>query len=180
MKAMILHGSGGCTKGHFWYASVAEGLRRAGIEVVLENMPDADLARRKYWIPFVTEKLLHEKRRILIGHSSGTVAALRFVEEHTADVVALVAAYHTDLGIEAERVSGYFDEPWDWDRIRENTGKILIFASTDDPFIPIEEPRFVRDRLCAEYIEFENKEHFCGSSFPELADAVIRAASDHA
>lgn len=172
MKAIILPGNGGCTPHHFWYASVAEELRKLGIEVVLENMPDAVLARREFWVPFIEEKLRNDDRRILIGHSSGTVAALRYLEENKADLAVLIAVYHTDLGIEEERVSGYFDDPWQWKQIRANSKKISIFSSTDDPFIPIAEPRFVRDRLSAEYIEYDNRGHFSDSIFPELVDAV--------
>lgn len=49
-----------------------------------------------------------------MGHSSGAVAALRILETTKVLGVALVAAYHTDLGDETEKESGYFDAPWQW------------------------------------------------------------------
>jgi predicted alpha/beta hydrolase family esterase len=43
-----------------------------------------------------------------------------------------------------------------------------IFASTDDPYIPIKEPRYIRDKLGSFYFEFDNQGHFGGQSKPKL------------
>ena len=50
--------------------------------------------------------------------SSGAVAALRFAETHKVYAIILVGAYISDLGDETERVSGYFNRPWQWSAIR--------------------------------------------------------------
>jgi predicted alpha/beta hydrolase family esterase len=80
------------------------------------------------------------------------------------------------LDNQGERLSGYFDEPWHWDAIKRNQRWIIQFASTDDPWIPIEEPRFVRDRLHSEYHEYRDQGHFGSDrekeTFPELIDAL--------
>ena len=84
----------------------------------------------------------------------------------------LIGAMHTDLGIETERLSGYFDTPWDWQAIRNHQQWVVQFASTDDPWIPIEEQRFVHEQLNSQYYEFTNQGHFGGDyykkEFPEL------------
>ena len=40
----------------------------------------------------------------------------------------LVGAYHTDLGMEKEILSGYFNRPWNWENIKENQKWISLFA----------------------------------------------------
>lgn len=74
---------------------------------------------------------------IVFGASSVALAVLKFAEEHKIGVSILVGTYDTDLGYEDERMSGYFDSPWNWDKIKANHGWTAVFASTDDPCIPI-------------------------------------------
>ena len=54
----------------------------------------------------------------------------------TISGIILVSAYTSDLGDDLEKKSGYFNRPWQWDKIKENTEFIVQFASTDDPFLP--------------------------------------------
>jgi hypothetical protein len=87
-----------------------------------------------------------------------------------------VGAYVTDLGIESEKTSGYFNRPWNWTAIKNNQEFIIQFASTDDPWIPIEEPRIVHNQLNTQYYESTDQGHFGGdyhkSAFPELVNVL--------
>ncbi len=87
---------------------------------------------------------------------------MKFAEENRILGSVLVGAYHSDLGIENEKLSGYFDAPWDWESIRKNQEWIIQFASTDDPWIPIAEARYVSEHLKTEYYEFSDRGHFGG------------------
>lgn len=78
---------------------------------------------------------------------------MRYAETNHIFGSVLVSAYHTDLGIRSERMSGYFDDPWDWQAIEDNQHWVAQFASTDDPFIPIEEARYVHEQLDSDYHE---------------------------
>jgi len=86
--------------------------------------------------------------------------------------VILVGTYYTDLDDELEKKSGYFDEPWKWEEIMNNAEKIVIFASQDDPYISISEPRFMKEKLGAEYHEYESRGHFDEKEFPELISVL--------
>ncbi|MFO8016830.1 MAG: alpha/beta hydrolase [Candidatus Woesearchaeota archaeon] len=174
MKAVILPGNNNCRITSNWYLSVKDGLEKQGMEVIAEDMPDPKLARKEYWLPFIKEKLGGDEDAVLIGHSSGAIAIMKFLEENKCGVAVLVGAYYTDLGDELERKSGYFDEPWDWEAIRKNAGRIVIFASQDDPYIGISEPRFMKDKLDAEYHEFEDRGHFEDREMPELMEVLGR------
>jgi len=180
MKAMIVPGNNNSLITSNWYQYVKKELEKLGLEVIAENMPDPKLARKEIWIPFIREKLNGENS-ILIGHSSGATAAMRYLEENKCRFVILVACYYSDLNDELERKSGYFDEPWKWDKIRNNSEKIVIFASKDDPLIPISEPRLVKEKLGAEYHEFKDEGHFgmgTKKEFPEIIDVVRKMIED--
>lgn len=82
-----------------------EGVR----EVRLENMPDPWQARESVWLPFMRETLQCDAGTIIVGHSSGAEAAMRFAEKYPVKGLVLVSACVTDLGDENERLSGYYN-----------------------------------------------------------------------
>ena len=110
---VLIHGNGGCTAGDFWLPWVERELTALGLEVVNRTFPDNVKARARYWLPFL-EELGADERTILVGHSSGAVAALRFAETHRVRGSVLVSVCHTDLGDAGERDSGYYVAPWQW------------------------------------------------------------------
>jgi hypothetical protein len=176
MQAIIIPGNGNTDISENWFPYIKGKLEKLGIEVIAKNMPDPDLARRLYWIPFIENELRKEKNPILIGHSSGAVAILRYLENHKALGAVIVGACYTDLGDEKEKISGYFDDEWQWDKIRKNVKWIVQFASTNDPYIPIKEARFIHDKTKSEYHEYNDQGHF-GSDvgkkeFPEIVEII--------
>lgn len=179
MKAVIIPGNDNSLITSNWYQYTKSELEKLGLEVTAKNMPDPKLARKTIWIPFIKEKIFNDENAILIGHSSGAATILRFLEENKCKLAIIVGAYHSDLGDELEKKSGYFDEPWKWNQIKNNAEKIVIFASQDDPYIPISEPRFIREKVDAEYHEYKDEGHFGSdvnkTEFPELVEVVKKA-----
>lgn len=175
IKVILIHGNGKSTPNDNWLPYVKSELEKLGIKVIAKQFPDAELAREIFWIPFLKNELRADENTILIGHSSGAVATLRFAEKNKLLGSVIVGAMYTDLGIENEKISGYFDREWDWKAIKNNQKWIIQFASTDDPWIPIKEPRFIHKKLDTEYYEFNMQGHFGGDyykpDFPELIDA---------
>lgn len=172
IKAIIVPGNGGDKPGNKWFPYVERELGKLGIAVTNVEFPDSVLARSQYWLPFL-EKLGADENTILIGHSSGAIAAMRYAENHRILGSVLVSTYFSDLGAESEKISGYFDELWNWATIKANQKWIIQFASTDDRSVPIAEQRFVRDQLGSTYVEFTDRGHFGRiKEFPELVEAI--------
>lgn len=176
IKVIFLHGNGNSTPQDNWFPYLKIELEKCGLTVVDRQFPDADLARTYYWLPFLKNELQADEHSILVGHSSGAVAAMRFAEENKIMGSVLVGAYHTHLEMEKEKASGYFDLPWQWNAIKNNQQWIIQFASTDDPWIPIDEPRFIHKQLKSEYYEYNDQGHFGGDShkktFPKLVATI--------
>lgn len=175
IKAIFIHGNGGGTSKDNWFPYLKTELKKLGITVINKDFPDNKIAREKYWLPFI-KKLGANKSTILIGHSSGAVAAMRFAEKNKILGSVLVGTYYTDVGNDNEKKSGYFNHPWDWEVIKNNQKWILQFNSTNDPWIPIEEARFVNKKLKTKYFEFTDQGHFgrdyYKETFPELVQAI--------
>lgn len=177
IKIIFVPGNGGCSTQDNWFPGVKTELEKHDLEVIAATFPDPILAREQYWLPFLRAELKADKDTVLIGHSSGAIAAMRFAEKYELLGSVLVGAYHTHLNIETEKQSGYFDRPWDFDKVKANQKWISLFASSDDPWIPIEEPRYLHEQLDCEYHEYKNQGHFGGdyykSTFPELCLSVL-------
>lgn len=173
IKAIIIPGNGGDRPEDKWFPYVTRELEKIGIPTVNTKWPDSLLARKKHWFPFL-KKLGADEDTILIGHSSGAVAAMCWAEENKILGSVLVSAYDTDLGVVSEKLSGYFNKPWAWDKIKNNQQWIIQFASTDDPYFPIDIPRSVHEKLDTEYHELTDHGHFGNKEFPELIRAVTK------
>jgi predicted alpha/beta hydrolase family esterase len=170
-KVILIHGNGGSNSNSVWLPYAERELSALGLEVINRSFPDPDKARSSIWLPFI-EELGADEQTILIGHSSGAVAAMRYAESHSILGSVLVSACYTDLGEASERVSGYYDAPWDWAAIKSNQRWILQFASPDDPYIPVTEPRFIQKQLGSKYFELPGRGHFQDATLPELIKAV--------
>jgi len=137
-------------------------------ENIFETFPDSILARRNYWLAFLQDKVKADERSILVGHSSGAVAAMRYAEDHRLLGSVLIAPSYTDLGDDFEKQSGYFDKTWKWEKIKKNQDFISLFYSEDDPHIPQKEFRFIENKLKPEVFKFKDRGHFMDKTFPEL------------
>lgn len=174
MKAILIHGNGGCTAGDIWLPWLERELHGIGVDVINQTFPDNVKARASVWLPHL-ELLDADEDTILVGHSSGAVAAMRYAETHRLLGSVLVGVCHTDLGDAFERASGYYTAPWQWDTIRGNQRFIGIFNSADDPLIPIAEARFVAAKLKCSFFEFADRGHFIDRrDFPEALEFIQR------
>ena len=162
-RAIILPGNG-CTpvEDCNWYSWMQAQLTRSGkfSEVVLRDMPDPYEAKEEIWIPFIKSEMKVDENTIVIGHSSGAVAAMRLLEHTAALGCVLVSTCHTDLGCESERISNYYSRPWQWDKIKSNASWILQYHSEDDYLIPIGEADYVAENIESEYTRYPNRSHF--------------------
>ena len=150
-RVIIVPGNG-CTpvQQSNWYSYLENRLSQSGLfsAVILKDMPDPIEAKEHIWIPYIIDVLGADQNTILIGHSSGAVAAMRLLEKQKLFGCVLVSACHTDLGCESERISNYYSRPWEWNLIRSNSSNFLLqYHSIDDPFIPPSEADHVARML---------------------------------
>lgn len=175
-NVILVHGNGGGTADGLWFPWVKQQLENVGIPTIAKTMPDNMIARESKWIPFLKDVLNANEHSIIVGHSSGAVAAMRFAETNKLLGSVLIGACYTDLGDKTEKLSGYYSRPWLWDKIKANQQWIVQFASTDDPWIPIEEARHIHQQLETDYHEYTDRGHFGGdyekTEFPELVETI--------
>lgn len=170
-----------------WYSWLANSLVPLfpSFDIILKDMPDPNKARETYWLPFIDSNIKGYSKVYLIGHSSGSVALMRYLERRYIDGVILVSGCVSDLGYESERISGYYPQQmdgsvreWRWDLMRKNSGWIMHVGSQGDEFIPVEEMREIKEKLNLDskhYIEYDKEKgygHFMRKKFPELLEIL--------
>jgi len=172
-----------------WYKWLANELQTRytddSVTIICETMPDPIICSESLWMPFILEKLEPFEIKIVVGHSSGALAAMRLAESEDIFKTYLVSPALSDGGCENERASGYYPDqmdgstrPWDWTKMLEHTS-FIVYAGEDDHLIPIKEMREVAGKLNltegVDYIEFrksKSRGHFLRSTFPELLEEI--------
>lgn len=64
---------------------------------ILQTFPDPYDAHEDIWIRFMEDDIEIGELDVVIGHSSGAAAIMRYVETRKVKGVVLVSAYHSDL-----------------------------------------------------------------------------------
>lgn len=174
-----------------WYGTLHQQLRERNIPCICRDFPDPYAARRSVWIPHIHS--LAESTTdnggggdadnvVLVGHSSGAQAALRYAEIHPCRAAVLVAAAYSDLGDPSERASGYYplsdtQNLYDFASMKKNCPVWYQFHSDNDPFIPLPEAEQIRDGLGLveddTYIVLPGRSHFF-EPFDELLKVIER------
>lgn len=170
-RVIIVHGWGGSPQSDFlpW---AKEELERKGYEVITPSMPDTDNPKIETWVPYLAQ-VMGEVREddILVGHSMGCQAILRFLEglpkDRKVGKVILVAGfgpYLKGLTKEEQQIA----QPWldvslDLDKVSTKANSFTAIFSDNDPFVPLEENRKVfEEKLGAKIIVEHGKGHLSG------------------
>lgn len=169
-RIIYIHGNRTMHWATAWTPWLRDELRNLGFATEFQTFPDSIAARREYWLAFLRDHLRAGPDDVLLGWSSGAVAAIRYAEREKIRGSVLVCPY-TGLDDELERGSGYFDEPWDWAAVRSNQEDVAVFHSDRDPFIPQGQFETVVEALDAVAFEIPGGGHFLHQrEFPELLE----------
>ncbi len=150
-------------------------MEKAGFDTFFETMPDSVIARAKYWLPFLEHHVQAGENDVIVGWSSGATAAMRYAESHKLRGSVLIGPSASDLSIDLEKQSGYFDTPWDWQKIKANQEHIAIVHSDNDPYIPQEQFEMIKKELTPDEIVLPGAGHFIEQdTFPEVLKYIIQ------
>lgn len=172
-RIVFIHGNDAQHWSFGWAPWLKTELEKLGFETFFETMPDSIIARAQYWLSFLEDHVKVSEKDVIVGWSSGAVAAMRYAEEHKIYGSILVSPCYTDLGDELEKQSGYYDKPWQWEMIKANQKQIALIWGDDDPYIPQEEFDFIAQRLGPTCIKIHEGKHFGErQEFPEVLQHV--------
>ena len=94
---VILHGNHGTKAEDAWYTDLYNKLSKAGHKIDLRTHDESIINSRVNIIKTLKDEIKCDENTVIIGHSSGAQACLRYAEEHP--VLVLVTPYVTHMGI---------------------------------------------------------------------------------
>ena len=172
-RLIFIHGNGTSHWSGSYCGWLKTELDKLGYSTFFETFPDSILARAEYWLPFLQDHIKAGENDVIIGWSSGAVAAMRYAENNKIKGSVLISPSYTDLGDDMEKQSGYYDTPWLWENIKNNQQKIALFYGDNDPYIPQDHFQFIISQLSPEVIKVPNAGHFIEyQQFPELLEYI--------
>lgn len=161
-NAVILHGTLGSPEGN-WFKWLKNELEAKGMEVWLPALPHPEQPSLRAWADYVHAECPFPitTETLVVGHSSGAILALILAQENTVTigVVVAVSVFH-DNSLDWEPNSKLFDVDFAWPKIQQNSTKLLFVHSDDDPYVPLEQARYVADNCKGELVVVPSQGHF--------------------
>jgi len=159
--------------GKKWTATLAEDLCE-DYEVIMPPMPNKQNAKFIEWkIWFERHFEFLNENVILIGCSLGAMFLAKYFSEgempFKPKVIILMAGAYRLPGFSDKDCGEFLVEPDKASPIKDKASKIVIIHSKDDPVVPYEHGETLAKAIPeAEFITFDNKNHFLIEDFSEL------------
>lgn len=179
-NALILHGTFGNSKEN-WFPWLEEELRKKGYRVWVPDLPGAESPSIPRYNKFIFPKWKFDSQSVIIGHSSGAVAAFGLLQEMQKDIkidkVLSVAGFTNDLDWDPTRE--LFRYSLDWKKIRSRAKEFILFHSDNDPYVSLDHGDRLKENLQGKLVILKGQGHFSTSSnpkytqFPELLEKII-------
>lgn len=180
MKIILMHGKD-TDPSQKWYPWFGEEIRRKGYKFIAPILPHADNPIMNEWLAEL-DKAEPDENTILVGHSRGGVAILRWLKNQPKDKkvkkVILIAANSgrlRDKAIQNESNYGFYTETgYDFEKIKSHCDSFVVLHSKDDTWVPFSAGEMNADGLSARFLEFDHYGHFGKgiSQIPELLEEI--------
>lgn len=164
-------------------------LEKEGSRVAVPEMPEPDVPKIETWMGKLKETIKQpDSNTILIGHSVGCQAVLRYLETLPQNVkiagIVLIAPWMEldtqtieEEGEEVKEIARpWMETPIDFEKVRTHISRAVAIFSDNDPFVPLGQKELFEKELDAEIVVENNKGHFTVSDgireLPSALDAV--------
>jgi uncharacterized protein len=185
---VIAHGATSKPEEH-WFPWLADQVRGAGYNAFVPRFPTPEGQDVPQWLAVLDSTLSPlGPSTTLVGHSLGSALMLRALERPGPEVEAsvFVSGFAGAIGNEFfdSLNAPFFVEPFDWQAIRQRTGKVRLFAGSDDPFVPLSKGEELAAHLGAELTVIPGGGHLISqygyTEFQQLWDALRLTWADEA
>lgn len=169
-KVCIVHGWDGSPDEPL-FVWLDNNLSSRGCEVKRLSMPNPETPVMKEWISKLQEEINLDENTILVGHSVGCQAVMRYLETQDettriSGMLLLAPWMHLDqttIEEEGEEVielaRPWMETPINFQKVRIISPKITAIFSDNDVFVPTSEEAFFAEKLGAKTIMEHEKGH---------------------
>lgn len=179
-NVLLLHGYRGSVDNH-WFPWLAEELAKHGVEVTIPALPAQEETTQEEWLRALEpykEKIT--PNTIVVGHSLGAAVMLRWLTtlETSITGAVYVGGFGKPFGERKEDIVCHgFVQDIAWKKLRKTAKQHTVFASMNDPEIPVEVSCHLGAQLQAPMHCIEQAGHFCSDdgydTFPRLLQHLL-------
>jgi predicted alpha/beta hydrolase family esterase len=173
-RAVILHGTDGSPDIN-WFPWLQNKLETNDYEVWTPLLPDNHTPNREVYNNFLFNSEWDFTDNVIVGHSSGAVSVLNLLMNDRCPklkLAVIVSAWKGGVpeGMEAEQFENLFPpNGFDFEKINQKTEKIVFLHSDNDPYCPLEQAKWLAEKLEAPITVMHNAGHI-GRQFNELPE----------
>lgn len=180
-RVFIIHGYKGSSE-RGWKRWLADKLTTKGYDVYAPAMPVPHKPQKDDWVSVIRD-LVGDPRTddILVGHSLGTIAILRYLETvknasvgKTVLVSSFGEAFKDD---DLDDILTFVETPMDWPAVRAASKDFVIIHSDDDDVVPLPCGLDVARHLGVELKLMHGYGHFSYGDnvleLPEVLDTIL-------
>lgn len=180
-RVYIVHGWGADSNSD-WIPWLKKELQNTSFEVLAPDMPDSENPKIKSWVKKLQDVLSNiDENDILIGHSIGCQAIMRFLEQAGKKVstIIFISPWLTLQNLEDEEwpiANPWIEMPINFEKVKNSGAKIIAIFSDNDPVVPVENEKMFKDNLNAQTRVYHNKGHFNAdggiTEIPEILEYI--------
>lgn len=185
-RVYFIHGWGGSSTSEAWSGWLKDELSKRNIELISFDMPNTDEPAIDEWVGFIKKNVFNlDKETYFVGHSIECQAVLRYLETLDESVkiggsVFIAPWMELDKNTieeegeeSVEIAKPWMETPINFDKIKIHTNNFLCILSDDDPYVPLSNEEFFREKLGAKTLIKHSEEHFNETKeIPEIFDIL--------
>jgi uncharacterized protein len=181
MKIIIIHGAYGNPEEN-WFPWLKKELEKRGHKVFVPEFPTPEGQYLGNWLEILHEYLQHiGPDTIFVGHSLGPAFIVTVLERLKRPVKAafFVAGFIDVLdNKEFDKINKTFvKKQFNWDKIRANSKEFFVYASENDPYVPVRKTKELATKLGTKLIRVKKAGHFNAAAgytkFERLLDDIM-------
>jgi leucyl-tRNA synthetase len=171
---VLLHGYKGSPDTNF-FPWLKKELESRGYGVSVPKLPDTNNPKIMEQVEYVLENCKFNENTVLLGHSLGSVVALKVLESLKKPIKKLVlAAGLVDPNSKDKTYINSFDWKFDFNKIKNNVKEILILKDINDKEIRKDSADKIKNAIGGEIVAFEaENQHICGDREPVVLDNCL-------
>lgn len=183
MKTIILFHGLNSNPTEKWYPWLAEETRELGWRCIIPALPHSNDPQVSEWTNEI-DKLRPDEDTVVVGHSRGGVAILRWLENQPPSLrikkvilIATNSGFVQKMAVKDETNHGFYTEQgYDFEKIKQHCDDFVVFHSKDDQWVPYEAGVENAEGLGVRLVTFEDRGHFGKevSKIPELLEEITK------